>query len=146
MKAPQLTDDPIIIEQHLNAPVKKVWEALTENEQMKKWYFELKEFKPSVGFKFHFTGGKQDGKQYLHLCEVTEAIPHKKLAYSWRYEGYKGVSYVVFELIPEANKTKLRLTHKGLDSFPQNNPDFNRENFVKGWTQIIGSSLKKFIE
>jgi hypothetical protein len=27
-----------------------------------------------------------------------------------------------------------------------NNPDFDKKNFMAGWTQIIGTSLKDFVE
>jgi hypothetical protein len=32
-----------------------------------------------------------------------------------------------------------------LETFPAN-PDFAKENFSKGWNQIIGTSLKEFLE
>ena len=35
----------VIIEQTLNAPVELVWDALTNVEKMRKWYFDLAEFK-----------------------------------------------------------------------------------------------------
>ncbi|HSP88340.1 MAG TPA: SRPBCC domain-containing protein [Ignavibacteriaceae bacterium] len=140
-----MKNDPIIKEVLLNAPVAKVWKAITDKEDMKQWYFDLAEFKPQVGFKFQFEGGK-DEKIYLHLCKVTEVIPNKKLTYSWRYEGYPGISFVTFELFSEGNKTKLKLTHEGLESFGTANPDLARENFVEGWNEIIGASIKKFVE
>jgi len=37
------------------------------------------------------------------------------------------------------------LTHEGLETFPKT-PAFARENFEKGWTTIIGSELKQFVE
>jgi hypothetical protein len=40
----------------------------------------------------------------------------------------------------------LKLTHDGLETFPQNNPDFAKKNFATGWTEIVGESLKKFVE
>ncbi len=137
--------EPIIIERLLNAPIARVWEALTNKDEMKKWYFDLAAFKPEIGFKFQFTGGTET-HQYLHLCEVTEAIMGKKIQYSWRYDGYPGISYVSFELFEEGNKTKLLLTHTGLASFPVNNPDFAKDNFVAGWNHIIGISLPGFVE
>ena len=73
----------------------------------------------TVGFEFNFTGGPSEGKQYLHLCKVTEVIPEKKLTYSWRYGGYEGNSFVTFELFAEGNKTELKLTHTSLDTFPK---------------------------
>ena len=78
---------------------------------------------------------------------MTEAVAGKKLAYSWRYEGFPGNSLVTIELSADGDKTKLKLTHEGLETFfPENNPDFARGNFLQGWTQIIGSSLKSFLE
>jgi uncharacterized protein YndB with AHSA1/START domain len=137
---------PVIIERTLNASVEKVWRAISDKNEMKKWYFDLAEFKPEPGFEFNFTGGPEDGIQYLHLCKITEAIPNKKLSYSWRYEGYDGNSLVTFELFPEGEKTRLRLTHSGLDTFPKNNPDFAKENFTQGWKQIVGESLVNYID
>src|SRR5947209_10759807 len=87
-------------------------------DQMRCWYFDLKAFKPIGGFEFGFTV-EHDGNVHRHLCRVTEAIPEKKIAYSWRYEGQEGDSLVTFELIPEGNRTKLKLTHEGLQTFPQ---------------------------
>lgn len=136
--------EPFVIERTYNAPVSKVWKAITDREDMKQWYFDLAEFKPEVGFKFNFTGGPDD-RQYLHLCEVTEVVKNKKLTYSWRYDGYEGISYVTWELFDENGKTRLKLTHEGLASFPSI-PDFAKENFAQGWTEITGKNLKEFVE
>jgi uncharacterized protein YndB with AHSA1/START domain len=140
-----MKSDPFIIERTFNAPVTKVWKALTDKSDMKQWYFDLAEFKPEVGFEFQFYGGTE-GKQYLHLCKITNVIPNKKLTYSWKYDGYAGESFVTFELFPEGDKTRLRLTHEGIETFPADVPDFSRKNFEEGWTQIIGTSLKDFLE
>lgn len=112
---------------------------------MKQWYFDFAEFKPEVGFEFQFLAGK-DEKKYLHLCKITEVIAGKKLTYSWRYGGYEGNSFVIFELFPEGNKTRLRLTHEGLETFPKSNPDLAKENFAEGWTYIVDKALKGFVE
>jgi uncharacterized protein YndB with AHSA1/START domain len=111
---------------------------------MRQWYFDLKEFKPKKGFEFEFTF-EHKGMKYCHVCKITEVIPQKKIAYSWRYERHEGNSLVTFELFAEGDKTRLKLTHEGLETFPKL-PSFARENFLTGWTQIIGSSLKEFLE
>jgi len=136
--------EPVIIERILDAPADRIWKAITDKNEMKQWYFDLKEFKPEVGFEFSFNGGPP-GKVYVHFCKITEVIPGKKLTYSWRFKGYEGNSFVTFELSPEGNKTKIKLTHQGLETFP-NIPDLARGNFEKGWTDIIGRSLKEFVE
>jgi len=112
---------------------------------MKKWDFDLKEFKAEPGFEFQFERGTKE-KSYLHLCKITEVIAEKKLRYSWRYDGYEGISFVTFELFPEGDKTILKLTHEGLESFPASNKDFAKENFVAGWTDIIGKNLPEYLE
>jgi uncharacterized protein YndB with AHSA1/START domain len=139
-----MANEPIVIERTFNTPVDKVWSAISNKEEMKTWYFDLAAFRPEVGFEFQFEGGPDD-KKYLHLCKVTEAIPNKKLTYSWRYDGYDGNSFVTFELFPEGERTRLRLTHSGLETFPAN-PDFAKENFVGGWDHIIGKSLPDYLE
>jgi len=137
--------EPIIIERTFNAPITRLWEAISDRDVMKQWYFDLAEFKTEPGFEFSFEGGK-DNNIYVHLCKVTEVIPGRKLTYSWRYKGYTGNSFVTFELNDEGEKTRLTLTHVGLGTFPANNPDFAKHNFVEGWTYIIGKSLREFIE
>jgi uncharacterized protein YndB with AHSA1/START domain len=139
------TSTPFVIERTYNASIEKVWQAITNKEQMKQWYFDLAAFEPKVGFEFSFTSGPED-RSYLHLCMITEVIPYRKLAYSWRYDGYEGNSTVTFELFDEGGKTRLKLTHEGLETFPANNPDFATENFAEGWTYIIGTSLHQFVE
>jgi len=138
-----MIQQPFVIERTFNAPVEKVWKAITDKDQMKQWYFDLAAFEPEVGFEFQFEGGTEE-KKYLHLCKVTEVIPGKKLTYSWRYEGFEGNSFVTFELFPQGDQTKLKLTHAGLETFPANEPAFAKESFAAGWDYIIGTSLSKF--
>jgi len=137
--------ESILIEQTYQAPTSKVWKAITDKDEMKLWYFDLPEFKPLVGCEFRFMGGPAEDRQYKHICQVTEVIPDKKIAYSWRYEGYPGNTMVTFELFNEGNQTKLKLTHEGLETFPADNSDLAKENFVVGWNWIIGTSLKEFL-
>jgi uncharacterized protein YndB with AHSA1/START domain len=85
-------------------------------------------------------------RQYVHLCEVIEADPPRKLSYTWQYQGYPGVSLLSFELFAEGNKTRIVLTHSGIPDFPEDNPDFAIENFEKGWDMIIHINLKQYLE
>jgi len=141
-----MINEPFVIERTYNAPAEKVWKAITDKNEMKQWYFDLAEFKAEVGFEFQFTGGPSPEKQYVHLCKISEVIPGRKLTHSWRYDGYEGNSFVTFELFDEGNKTRLKLTHAGLETFPKENPDLAKHNFAEGWTDIIGRSLKEYVE
>jgi uncharacterized protein YndB with AHSA1/START domain len=138
------TTEAIVIERTFKAPVAQVWKALTDVEEMRRWYFDLKEFKPEVGFDFEFVV-EHEGVSYHHLCRVTEVIPRQRIAYTWRYKGEPGDSLVTFELFPEGDQTRLKLTHTGIETFPKT-PAYARKNFEAGWTAIIGSELKQFVE
>lgn len=140
-----MNQQPFVIERTYNAPVDKVWKAITDRDQMKQWYFDIAAFEPEPGFTFSFAGQGSKGENYVHLCEVKEVIPNRKLSYSWRYRDYEGSSVVTFELFEEEGKTRLKLTHEGLDSFPKH-PDFAIESFTAGWTELIGKNLKAFVE
>jgi len=134
---------PFVLDHVYNAPLQEVWQALTEKEKMKQWYFpQLLTFEPVAGFKFTF---KDDGSPYKKEWTVTDVINNRKLAHTWVYKGYPGVSEVTFELFPEGDHTRLRLTHTGLESFP-NDPHFARDRFEGGWATILGINLNKFLE
>ena len=136
--------EAVVIERTFNAPIAKVWRAITDVDQMRAWYFDLKEFKPEVGFQFEFVV-EHEGMTYHHLCRVTEVVPQKKIAYTWRYKGEPGDSLVTLELFAEDDNTRVKLTHTGIETFPKI-PAYARKNFESGWTAIIGTELKQFIE
>lgn len=136
---------PLQLERLFHAPAEKLWQALTDPVQMKKWYFDLPGFRAEVGYQFRFEGGPP-GRVYVHLCEVTEALPNRRLSYTWRYEGYEGNSLVTFELFPQGDKTLLRLTHAGLETFPSSNPDLAAGNFKMGWTGFLRTELHRYLQ
>lgn len=137
-------EDPVIVEKEFNVPVDKVWRAITDPKEMRHWYFDIRDFKAEPGFEFHFNGGSEQ-KIFVHLCKIIDVVPGHKLSYSWRFEGFSGNSLLTFELFPEGNKTQLKLTHEGLETFPDQ-PEFAKENFRIGWNQIVGTGLKNYLE
>lgn len=136
-------DTPCVLEQIYQAPLEKVWAALTDENSLRAWYFpQLRRFKPVVGFAFEFT---DDGSAYQKEWRVTQVVAGKNLVHSWSYKGYPGSSEVTFELVAEGAETRLTLTHTGLASFPPA-PHFARNRFEAGWQHILGSNLKRFLE
>jgi len=144
MTTEQNLTEGVVVERTFDAPVARVWKALTDVKEMREWYFDLKEFKAEVGFEFEFVV-EHEGTTYHHLCRVTEVIPQQKIAYTWRYKGEPGDSLVTFELFDVGDKTRVKLTHTGIETFPKT-PAYARKNFETGWTAIIGSELKQFVE
>lgn len=137
--------EPIIVTQLFDTSIDKVWSAITEVEQMKKWYFPvITSFEPKIGFETQFVIQIED-RIFPHLWKVTEVIPQKKISYQWKFEGYPGTGVSTFELTEESHQTELKLTFTTLENFPQNIPEFERESGVEGWNYLIKESLKEYL-
>jgi uncharacterized protein YndB with AHSA1/START domain len=138
--------EPIVVEQTFDAPIEKVWEAVTDADQMRQWFFEpIETFEPRIGFQTRFTV-EADGREYLHLWKITEVKPPHKIVYNWRYGGHPGDSFVTWELSDEGEGTKLTVTHDGTHTFPRDDPAFTRESGQNGWEYFIQQRLKAFVE
>jgi uncharacterized protein YndB with AHSA1/START domain len=139
-----ISDQPLVKEVLLDATPARVWKALTDREELKQWSFEMDGFKPEEGFEFSFFGEK-DGVKFKHLCKVIEVVKERKMKWLWSYEGVPGDTFVTFELFPEGNKTRLKLTHEGLEKLPQDE-NYAKRNFEAGWNELIGTLIKKHVE
>jgi len=142
-----MKNEPVVVERTYNAPVKSVWEAITDVEKMQQWYFPmLEEFEPEVGFETRFDVATPD-QVYIHIWKIKEVIPFKKISYEWKFGDYPGDSVVSWELSPDGEGTRIVLTHTGIETFRGDlHPDLAVNNFVAGWTDFIGTKLKEYVE
>jgi hypothetical protein len=53
---------------------------------------------------------------------------------------------VTFELVDAGDEVKLVVTHEVLESFPDDIPEFTRENCQGGWEYFIHRSLQDFLK
>jgi uncharacterized protein YndB with AHSA1/START domain len=139
-----MSNQPIIVEKVVNAPVARVWKAITDHQQMKQWYFKMPAFEAKKGFEFTFEGGTKD-QTFTHICKITDVVENKKLQHTWSYKGYEGLSTVTWDLTDMGDKTKIKVTHTGLETFPDLDA-FKKENFQAGWNSIVGTNLPNFVE
>lgn len=140
-----MNKSPIIVEQIFQSSKEVIWEALTLPEQMKQWFFhQIPNFNAEVGFEVLFDVHANE-RVFPHLWKVLEVVPNKKLVIDWRYKGYKGAGKVTFELIDQPTGNLVRLTAEGMESFPQDIPEFKRESGLAGWKYFIQGELKKFL-
>ena len=95
--------EAVVIERTFNAPIARVWKAITDVEEMRRWYFELKEFKPEVGFEFEFTV-EHEGMKYHHLCKITEVVPREKLAHTCGTKGTRAIRWSYLNCLPMVTK------------------------------------------
>ena len=135
-----MKNESVLVERVINAPARRVWKAITDINQLREWSMPFPDFKAIEGFEFRFELGPPGGKQYVHSGKVLEVIEGRKLAFSWRYEGYPGNSVVTYRLTPMGTKTLFQISHEGLETF---SAEFKRDDFRKGWTFTM-DGLEKF--
>ena len=138
--------DNVVIKQRVNAPIAKVWSALTDSSQMKNWYFDIADFSTDLHteFSFYEPGGEN---KYQHHGQILEVIPQEKLKYTWSYPEFsKDKTIVKWILQDEGDQTLVILTHKGLENFDHLGEEFHKEQFEKNWTEIVAEKLKNFVE
>ncbi|ODS90199.1 MAG: ATPase [Chryseobacterium sp. SCN 40-13] len=138
--------DNVIVKQRVKAPVEKVWDAITDKTQMKKWYFDIPDFELALHSEFNFYEPGNEQK-FHHHGEILEIIPNSKLKHTWTYPEFsKEKTLVKWELKPDGDGTEVTLTHKGLENFNHLGANFRHESFAEGWNEIVTQSLKTYLE
>lgn len=94
-------------------PIQAVWHALTDPAALGEWLM-ANDFQARVGHEFTFTAPPGPDWDGLVHCRVTELVPPRRLAYTWRGTDPAALdTTVTFELDSVSAGTRLTLTHSG---------------------------------
>jgi len=140
----------VVIHRVFDLPCSKVWRALTEPEEFKKWWGPKGFTCPSskmearVGGKYLNCMRGSDGKEFWSTGVVKEFKPGKKLVLSDTFSDKNGniksaseyglpgdwprELLITFELEEADGATKLKLIHEGI-------PAEAHDDCVKGWNE-----------
>jgi len=130
---------------HIKAPVSKVWSALTEPDQIKKYFFgtnTITDWKP--GNPVRFTG-EWDGKTYEDKGTVLQNDGESLLSYDYwssmsgtedKPENYATVTY---ELQNTGSGTELTITQDNISD------EKAKEHSAQNWNAIV-QGLKELVE
>lgn len=137
--------DIVKVEAVFDAAKSQVWEALTNIEIMKVWYFDISNFKLAVGTEFSFYEGEK--KEYLHEGEILKVEQNKVLQHTWKHpQQSKGSSIVTWEIEESGDdKVKVTLSHEGLENFADGGPNFAPANYEMGWNAIVKTNLRNYL-
>jgi uncharacterized protein YndB with AHSA1/START domain len=108
------------------APPERVWELLTKNEELTKWFCEhadvtLKEKRFDFWGKFTPQNPARDEGRHA----IVDATPGKSIRFRWDVRGHDSV--VSIDLMPEKGGTHVALDHDNLPMRPRN--DLSYANF-----------------
>jgi uncharacterized protein YndB with AHSA1/START domain len=129
----------------IDAPVEKVWEALTSPELIKKYFFGTNtqtDWKTGSPIRF---SGEYEGKTYEDKGTILGIEQNKFLQYSYwssmsgiedKPENYVTITY---RLQGDKNKTKLEITQENI-------PDEKMKEHSESNWQTVLKSLKQLVE
>jgi uncharacterized protein YndB with AHSA1/START domain len=95
----------------VNAPVNKVWEALTNPKELQQWMMMSTNFEPTAGKDFTFKSDPTEEWDGIFKCGVKEVVENKKLSYTWDTAFINAETLVEIELSKNGDKTELSLVH-----------------------------------
>ena len=130
-------DSTLMVKRVIDADPETIWEALTDQQIMQKWYFaaEGEEWsatvsnEPSVGGSFKIDmHGPED--TYPHEGVYKEVVPNEKLVFTWNSQAVTDT--VVTITLEEVDAgTEVKLVHEFIPTKKE------KEAHTRGWTQIL---------
>lgn len=127
----------------INAPLEKVWDALTNPEIVKQYFFGTELLTNwEVGSDIVFQG-EWEGQKYKDPGEVLEYSHNEKLAYSylsnWSGKEDKPENYlwVCYEVKPIDNGTELTISQTNYDEERAKHSEANWASLIDGMKKII---------
>jgi uncharacterized protein YndB with AHSA1/START domain len=146
--------DAIVSEIEIAAPPGRVFQALTDSAQLKRWFGSSECLPKSwkmdarLGGRYGYTTEKDmvsvnDVSEFECHGEIIEFDPPRVLAYTWMGNWHDDITHrtvVRWELTPTSNGTRVKVIHSGLLQEPA-----SRKDYSNGWPGVL-ESLKKFTE
>lgn len=156
MPNPSLTpdQDAVVTEIEIAAPPARVFQALTDPAQLKRWFSD-----PACPVKFWEMDARPGGRyryatekssvmvnqvsEFECSGEILEYDPPRTLVYTWIANWHDDPArrtVVRWELKPSSTGTHVKVTHSGLAHLPT-----ARQDYTGGWPGVL-DMLKKFAE
>jgi uncharacterized protein YndB with AHSA1/START domain len=146
--------DAIVSEIEIAAPAERVFQALTDANQLKRWFTspecpaKLWEMDARLGGRYGYATEKgsvvvNNVREFECHGEILEYDPPRVIAYTWIANWHADATrrtVVRWELTPKANGTQVKVMHSGLAQEP-----VARKDYSGGWPGVV-EMLKKFVE
>jgi uncharacterized protein YndB with AHSA1/START domain len=146
--------DVIVSEIQIAAPPERVFKALTDASELKRWFGSPEctekfwEFDGRPGGKYSYKTKKgttmvNNVSEFKCHGEILEYVPPRLLVYTWVANWHDDVTrttIVRWDLTPTSCGTHVKVTHSGLADLP-----VARKDYSGGWVGVV-EMLKKFVE
>ena len=146
--------DAVIAEIEIYAPPSRVFEALTNSEQLMRWFTDencpVKYWKMDARLGGSYRYSTEKGNfavngvsEFECHGEITEIDPPRLLVYTWYGNWHLDAALktvVRWELTPTSSGTYVKVAHSGLAKDAE-----ARKDYSGGWIGVV-ENLKKFAE
>ena len=146
--------DAVISEIEIAAPHERVFQALTTESELKRWFTnaecpaKLWEMDARVGGHYGYASEKgsvvvNSISEFECHGEILEYDPPRILVYTWLANWHDDANrrtLVRWELTPTKTGTRVKVTHSGLSE-----ENAARKDYSNGWPGVV-EMLKKFVE
>jgi uncharacterized protein YndB with AHSA1/START domain len=130
----------------IDATPEVVFKAITETNELTKWFPDHVILEPNVGGKVRFSFYKEQNKMdrdYIVEGSIIEFIPNNKISHTWQYKDIPEfpetiVSWKLEEL--GRNKTRVELVHSGFTGKEQEK--VSSKGHDEGWTHFMNELSK----
>lgn len=142
-----MTDQAVVIERRISAPIEKVFDAWTHVEILKEWFAPGQGYldnpeadvRPGGSYRFAIVAGEN---RYVAFGQYLTVDRPNLLEFTWNWEESnteKGTSIVTVELRTEGGTTDIKLIHTKLASAE------SAALHAEGWTSIM-DRLKIYLD
>lgn len=119
---------------HIEAPIERVWETLTQTATRQPFYFDSvleAELRPGGPLRYC----TPNRKRTFIIGEILEVEAPNRLVHSFRFSDLSDPpTKVTMTLAQEAGGTRVTVTHEGLAGAPK-----TRKRVARGWPHILGN-------
>jgi uncharacterized protein YndB with AHSA1/START domain len=129
----------IEIEKQIDAPPERVFTALTDADELARWFASSAESDPRTGgdyvLRFEF---EDESRNHTYAGQYEDVTPPERVRYPWN--GRFGDTTVEFTLRPARGGTQVTLRHSGWTEAA----DEARQLHAEGWTFFL-DNLERYL-
>lgn len=129
----------------IQAPVNKVWQALTDPKLIKQYLFgtnAVSDWKEGSSITY---SGEWEGKSYQDKGEIVKIIPGRLLhttylsSMSNKEDKPENYANVIYEIEPQDNSSQITITQDNIENEEQ------VDHMIQNWNMVL-SGMKKLLE
>jgi uncharacterized protein YndB with AHSA1/START domain len=138
----------IDMEIEIDAPIGRVWQAVSTQEGLRGWFSPVIEIDPRIGgwVEFHGTHGSMP---YRFGGRIVELKAPTRITWEWNslLEDWPAPTLLTIELFDQGTQTRVEMRHHGWEALGEPLAAREHRDFTRGWGMSNElRDLKEYVE